>query len=231
MISVSMMQKGKVGLFGAIEHSSNLISARFFFCLEMLLTALSVILYFTIPELGAGFTFVVFSVILLLVSIVELTVINKKEGKGDYLKWMIGISFIISAITTTSTMGVGGSILFVLPILLSVQYCSLIFSIFMVVITVIGSFVPLLLTSFFSFYDLNVIRLIPGSAIEINTTLESSLKPEIIDIAGTKINELLAVFLPAMLFVIIVGVVTCVITYSIRKNMLEQYRNFQNTRE
>ena len=128
-------------------------------------------------------------------------------------------------------MGVGGSILFVFPILLSVQYCSLIFSIFISVITVLGTFVPLLLTSFLSFYELNVVKIIPGSVIEVNSTLESSLKPEIIDIPGTKINELLAVFLPAVLFVIIVGIETCIIVYYIRKVILEQYRYFQNTRE
>jgi hypothetical protein len=95
----------------------------------------------------------------------------------------------------------------------------------------LGSFIPLLLTSFLSFYDLNVIRLIPGSIIKVDTTLEKSLNPQIIDINGTKINELLAIFLPAMLFVVIIGVVACIITNYIRKNILEQYRHFQNTRE
>ena len=231
MISNSMMRKGKVGLFGTIECSSNIVSVRILFVLELLLTALSLILYFRVKELGAGFAFFVSSVFMLIVSIVEMIVVQKKEGAGKYFKWMIGISFIISAITTTSTMGVGGSILFVLPIVISVQYCSLIYSIFMSVITVLGSFVPLLLTSFLSFYELNVIKLVPGSVIEITSTLERSLKPEIIDIPGTKINELLAVFLPAMMFVNIVGFVTCIITYYVRKYILEQYRAFQNTRE
>ena len=199
--------------------------------LELLLTLLAVAIYYIIPELSAGFTFIVLSVFMLLVSIVEMRVVKRKEGMGNFLKWIIGISFVLSAVATTSTMGVGGSILFVLPILLSVQYCSLIFSIFMSVITVLGSFIPLLLTSFLSFYDLNVIRLIPGSIIKVDTTLEKSLNPQIIDINGTKINELLAIFLPAMLFVVIIGVVACIITNYIRKNILEQYRHFQNTRE
>lgn len=231
MIFNSLMQKGKIGLFGSIEHSANIISSRLFFGLELLLTALSLIVYFSVPELSARSDFVVISLFLLFVSVIEMIVIKRKEGKGTSLKWIIGISFIVSAITATSTMGVGGSILFVFPILLSVQYCSLIFSIFISVITVLGTFVPLLLTSFLSFYELNVVKIIPGSVIEVNSTLESSLKPEIIDIPGTKINELLAVFLPAVLFVIIVGIETCIIVYYIRKVILEQYRYFQNTRE
>ncbi len=226
-----MMQRGKIGLFGSIEHSSNLISAKLFFALQILLTVLSLILYYSIKELTAGFAFIVLSVIMLIVSIVEMVIIKKKEGKGSFLKWLTGISFVLSAVATTSTMGVGGSILFVLPILLSIQYCSLIFSIFMSVVTVLGSFIPLLLTSFLSFYDLNVIKLVPGSVVKIETTLERALTPEIIDIPGTKLNELLAIFLPAMLFVVIVGFVSCVVTYFIRKNLLEQYRHFQNTRE
>ena len=225
------MQRGKVGLFGTIEHYANLVSSKFFFILQLLLSGLSLIVYFDVKELSAGFAFVIMSSVLLLVSIVEMMIVKRKEGIGSFLKWMIGISIVVSAIVTTSTMGVGGSILFVLPILLSIQYCSLIFSIFMSLITVLGSFVPLLLTSFLSFYELNVVKLIPGSVIEINKTLEGSLKPEFIDIPGTKINELLAVFLPAMLFVIIVGVMTCIITSYFRKIILEQYRNFQNTRE
>ena len=225
------MQRGKIGLFGSIEYSSNLISSQLFFALQVLLTGLSLVMYFTIKELLAGFFFVVLSVLLLLVSIVEMTSVKRKEGKGSFLKWMIGISFVLSAVATTSTMGVGGSILFVLPILLSIQYCSLIFSIFTSVVTVLGSFIPLLLTSFLSFYDLNVIKLLPGSVVKIETTLEKALTPEIINIPGTKLNELLAIFLPAMLFVVIVGFVACIITYFIRKNILEQYRNYQNTRE
>ena len=231
MISNSMMQKGKVGLFGAIERSANLVSARMFFWLELLLTGISVVLYFKVKELLAGFAFLVLSVVMLLVSIIEMTIINRKEGVGNYLKWMTGISLVLSAVFTTSTMGVGGSILFVVSILLSVQYCSLIYTIFMTVVTILGTFIPLLMTSFLSFYDLNVIELIPGSVIEVGTTLERSLRPEIIDINGTKINELLAIFLPAMLFVIIVGIMACFITHYIRKNILEQYRAFQNTRE
>lgn len=226
-----MMHKGKLGLFGAIDRSSNYTSAYIFVCLEVFLTALSVLLYFKVPELRATKTFLVFSGVMLIVSIVELAVIKRKEGSGHMLKWVLGVSFVLSAIATTSTMGVCGSILFILPILLSVQYCSLFYSVFLSVITVMGSFVPLLLTSFLAFYDLNVIRVNPGSVVNINTTLEEALRPEIIDVAGTKVNELLAIFLPAISFVIIISVVACIITHSYRKNILEQYRQFQNTRE
>ena len=231
MISNSMMQKGKLGLFGAIDRSSNYVSAYLFVCLEVFLTALSVLLYFKVPELRATKTFFIFSGVMLIVSIVELAVVKEKDGSDDMLKWVLGISFVVSAIATTSTMGVSGSILFILPILLSVQYCSLFYSVFLSVITVMGSFVPLLLTSFLTYYDLNVIRVNPGSVVKINTTLEEALRPEIIDAAGTKVNELLAVFLPAISFVIIVAVVACIITHRFRKNILEQYRQFQNTRE
>lgn len=231
MISNVYMNKGKVGLFGTIEHDANLKSARMLVNLQVLLFALSMILYFTVQELEATDVYMVFSALLLVVSVVELIIIRKKEGVGSFIKWAIGLTFVLTAVTTTSTLGVGGSVLFVLPVLLSVQYCSLIYSIFMSVIALLGSFIPLLLTSFLSFYDLNVIRLVPGSTIKIATTLESSLRPEIIDKAGTKLNELLAIFLPTMSFVVIIAVITCIITHSFRKILLEQYRHFQNTRE
>ena len=225
------MNKGKVGLFGTIEHEANLKSARMFVNLQILLFTLSVILFYTVKELEATGAYMFFSVVLLILSVVELIIIRRREGVGSFIKWAIGLSFVVTAVTTTSTLGVGGSILFVFPILLSVQYCSLLYSIFISVVTVLGSFVPLLLTSFLSFYDLNVIKLIPGSTLTINTTLEASLHPDVINEADTKINELLAIFLPAILFVIIIAVVTCVITHSFRKILLEQYRKFQNTRE
>ena len=82
MITNSMMQRGKIGLFGSIEYSSNLISSQLFFALQVLLTCLSLVMYFTIEELLAGFYFVVLSVLLLLVSIVEMTIVKRKEGKG-----------------------------------------------------------------------------------------------------------------------------------------------------
>lgn len=231
MIYNSAMYKGKAGMFKNIESSANLISVKLLVCLQILLTILSIIIYYTVKELTSGIVFVVFSIVLLIISIVELIVTKRKNGVGNALKWIIGISFVISAIATTSTMGVGGSVLLVFPMLLSIQYCSLLYSIFISVITVMGSCVPLLLTSFMSFYDLNVIKLIPGSALKINTTLEEAIKPELIDVAGTKVNELLAIIFPVILVVIIIAIVTCIITHSIRKNILEQYRKFQNTRE
>ena len=184
-----MMQKGKLGLFGAIDRYSNYVSAYILVGLEILLTALSVLLYFKVPELSATTAFMVFSCVLLIVSLVELAVVKRKEGTGDMIKWVLGITFVVTAATTTSTMGVSGSILFILPLLLSVQYCTLFYSVFMSVIAVMGSFVPLLLTSYLSFYDLNVIRLDPGSVLKIDTTLEAALRPEIVDAAGTKVNE------------------------------------------
>ena len=231
MIAHSLMQRGKIGLFSEIERIGNLTSARIYVGLEMLLTCLSLIIYFAVPELKAGFDFLVISVVLLCVSLAELAIVNRKDGVGNSLKWIIGVSFLFTAVTATSTMGISGCILFVFPMLLSMQYGSLMFSIFMSVITFLGTFIPLLLTSFLDFYELNVIKVIPGSVITVSTTLENSLRPEIIDVAGTKVNELLAVFLPAMLFVTFVGIVACINTYYFRKNILEQYRNFQNTRE
>ena len=231
LILDSEMHKGKAGIFNSIESQANLISVKMFVSLQILLSVMSIIIYYTVPELNAGIVFVVFSFVLLIVSIIELIVVKRRDGVGNMLKWMIGISFVISAIATTSTMGVGGSVLLILPLLLSIQYCSLLYSIFISVITLMGSCVPLLLTSFMSFYDLNVNKLIPGSVMKIDTTLEKAILPEYIDVAGTKVNELLAIILPVIFFVIIIAIVACVITHSIRKNILEQYRHFQNTRE
>lgn len=231
MILDSIMQKGKAGIFNSIERSANLISVKILVSLQILLSVLSVIIYYSVPELKAGIVFLIFSVVLLIVSIVESIYVKRKDGEGSILKWIIGISFIVSAVATTSTMGVGGSVLLVLPLILSIQYCSLLYSIFISVITLMASCVPLLLTSFMSFYDLNVIKLIPGSVLKIDTILEDSLIPEVIDIAGTKVNELIAIIMPVILFVIIIAVVVCIITHTIRKNILEQYRLFQNTRE
>ena len=163
LISNLMMQKGKLGLFGAIDRASNYVSAHILVGLEILLTALSVLLYFKVPELRATTVFMAFSVLLLIVSLVELAVVKRKDGTGDMIKWVLGITFVITAATTTSTMGVSGCILFILPLLLSVQYCTLFYSVFMSVITLMGTFVPLLLTSFLSLYGLNVIRLKPVS--------------------------------------------------------------------
>ena len=231
MISDRMMTKGKTGLFSIIESSANQRNIRAFVALTSLLFAVSVLLNFTVPEIGVIPFFMIFSAVMLLVSIAELVVIRRKKGVGDHLKWIIGISFIVSAVTTTSTMGAAGSIIYVFPMLLSIQYCSVLYSLFISAITVMGTFVPLLLSSRLSNFDLNVIRLIPGTVIEVTSTLEASLGSGNINEAGTKINELLSVFLPIILFVMIIAVVTISITSAIRKNLLEQYHQFQNTRE
>ena len=94
-----------------------------------------------------------------------------------------------------------------------------------------GTFAPLLLASHLSNYDLNVIRLVPGAVIEVSSTLEASLGSGIINVAGTKLNELLSVFLPMLLLINIIAVVTVTVTGAIRRSLLEQYHQFQNTRE
>ena len=231
MISERMMAKGKIGLFGTIESLANQRNIKAFAALAALLFAVSVLLNFTVPEIGAIPYFMLFSAVMLLVSLVELVIIRKSKGVGSHLKWIIGIGFIVSAITTTSTMGAAGSVIFIIPMLLSIQYCSVLYSLFISAITVMGTFVPLLLSAHLSNYDLNVVKLAPGAVIEVASTLEKALSPGVIDEAGTKINELLSIFLPMILFVLIIAIVTVGVTSAIRKNLLEQYHQFQNTRE
>ena len=231
MLTNQMMNKGKIGLFGMIERSSNLRNSRAFAILTLLLFALSVLLRYRVPELGIIPLFMWLSAGMLLVSIAELLIVQRKEGAGKHLKWILGISFVVSAAITTSTLGIVGSIIYLFPLLLSIQYCSMIFSLFISVITVMGTFIPLLLTVYMSNYDLNVVRLAPGTVIEVTSTLEAALDTVPVNATATKINELLAVLLPGTTLVIIAAVVTVIITGAIRKIVLEQYHQFQTTRE
>ncbi len=226
-----MMFRGKTGLFSAIESRANLRNILAFVALTSLLFAISVLLHFTVPEIGVIPVFMIFSGAMLLVSIAELVIVRKKGGAGTQLKWIIGIGFIVSAVTTTSTMGAVGSVIFVFPMLLSIQYCSVLYSLFISAFTVMGAFVPLLLSSRLSSYDLNVARIVPDAVIRVSSTLEAALGPGTINVAGTKINELLSVYLPMILFMHIIAILTVSITSAIRKNLLEQYHQFQNTRE
>ena len=226
-----IMAKGKIGLFSMIESAANLRNSKVLFAMTLVLLGISVLLHFTVPEIAAIPYFMAFSAVMVLVSIAELVLIRRKKGVGTHLKWVIGISFIVSAATTTSTMGAAGSIIYVFPMLLSIQYCSVLYSLFISAITVMGTFVPLLLSAHLSNYDLNVVKLAPGAVIEVASTLEKALSPGVIDEAGTKINELLSIFLPMILFVLIIAIVTVGVTSAIRKNLLEQYHQFQNTRE
>lgn len=231
MIADNLMTRGKTGLFSIIESTANQRNIRAFVALSSLLFALSVLLKFTVPEIGVIPVFMVFSGVMLLVSVAELVIVLRSKGVGSHLKWLIGISFIVSAVTATSTMGAAAGIIFVFPMLLSIQYCSVLYSLFISAFTIMGSFVPLLLSSHLSNYDLNVVKLIPGTVVEVTSTLEASLGAGLINEAGTKINELHSVFMPIILFVSIIAVVTVSITRAIRKNLLEQYHQFQNTRE
>ena len=231
MVSNRLMYKGKTGLFSIIESSANQRNIRAFIALTSLLFAASVLLKFAVPEIGGTPFFMFFSAVMLLVSVAELLIIRRKKGVGEHLKWIIGISFIVSAVTTTSTMGAAGGIIFVFPMLLSIPYCSVLYSLFISAVTIMCTFVPPLLSAYLSNYDLNVVKLVPGSVIEISSTLEASLQPGILNVTGTKVNELLSIFLPMILFVTIIAVVTVSITSAIRKNLLEQYHQFQTTRE
>ena len=231
MLTNQMMNKGKIGLFGMIERSSNLRNSRMFAVLTLLLFALSLLLRTRVPELGILPVFMWLSGGMVLVSLAELLIVQRKEGAGKHLKWIIGISFVVSAAVTTSTLGIVGSIIYLFPLLFSIQYCSMIYSLFISVVTVMGTFIPLLLTVYMSNYDLNVVRRAPGTVIEVTSTLEAALDTVAVNATGTKINELLAVLLPGATLIIIAAVVTVIITAAIRKVVLEQYHQFQTTRE
>lgn len=231
MLSNQLMTRGKTGLFSLIESSANLRNGRTFVAVSAMLFALSLLLRFTVPEMGTTPFFTVFSAVMLLISIGALVLVQRKIGRETYLKWFIGIGFIASAIGTTASVGAVGSIIFVFPILLSIQYCSVLYSLFISVVTVMGTFAPLLLASHLSNYDLNVVRLAPGAVIQVSSTLEASLGSGLIDVAGTKLNELLSVFLPMLLLINIIAVVSIAVTGAIRRSLLEQYHQFQNTRE
>lgn len=231
MLPDRMMYKGKAGLFSAIESQANLRNAWALAVLSALLLAAAVLLHFTVPEIRDTPLFMAFSGGMLAASAVLLAVVKQRHGAGGRLKWILGGGFILAAVMTTSTLGAVGSILFVFPMLLSIQYCSFLFSVFISCLTVMGTFVPMLLNSFLGNYDLNVVRLAPDAVIRVAGTLEASLGSGVINGAGTKINELLSVFLPMLLFVNLIAVVAVSITAAVRKILLEQYRRFQTTRE
>jgi len=231
LMTNQIMRQGKTGLFGMIERSCNLRNSRVFVALNVLLLAISVLLRFTVPEIGMIPYFMWLSAGILLASVVELLIVQRKDGVGNHLKWVIGVSFVASAAITTATLGAPGAIIFVFPLLLSIPYCSVLYSIFISVVTVMGAFIPLLLSAFLFHYDLNVVRLAPGTVIEVTSTLEAALGTVAINEAGTKVNELLSMFLPVVVLVIISAVVTVSITSAVRKMLLEQYHQFQTTRE
>ena len=231
MLTNQMMRQGKLGLFGEIERSANLRNSRVFVALNVLLFTISVVVRFAVEELEVGPWLMWLSAGMLLVSLVELLIVQRKDGVGNHLKWIIGISFVVSAAITTSTLGAVGCMIYMIPLLLSIPYCSVLYSVFISVVTVMGSFIPLLMTAFMSNYDLNVVRLAPGTVIEVTSTLEAALDTVDINSMGTKVNELLAVLLPGIVLIIIVAVATVSITAAIRRILLEQYHQFQNTRE
>ena len=189
------------------------------------------LLRFTVPEIGMIPYFMWLSAGMLLASVVELLIVRRKDGVGNHLKWVIGVSFVVSAAITSSTLGVPGAIIFIFPLLLSIPYCSFLYSLFISAVTIVGTFVPLLVSSYMANYDLNVVRLVPGAVIRVASPLEASIGPELIQETGTKINELLTTALPMILFVNVIAVVTVSITAAVRKSLLQQYRQFQTTRE
>ena len=231
MLTNQIMHQGKIGLFGLIERSTNLRNSRVFVALNVLLFIISVVVRFKVPEMEIGPYFMWLSAGMLVVSLAELLIVQRKGGVGNHLKWILGISFVVSAAITTSTLGAVGSMIFVFPLLLSISYCSVLYSVFISVVTVMGNFIPLLLTAFMSNYDLNLVRLAPGTVIEVTSTLEAALYTVSVNDVSTKINEILAVFLPGVVLIIIVAVATVSITAAVRKMLLEQYHQFQTTRE
>ena len=226
-----IMRQGKTGLFGMIERSCNLRNSRVFVALNVILFTISLVVRFTVQELEVGLWFMWLSAVMLIVSLVELLIVQRKEGAGNHLKWIIGIGFVVSAAVTTSTLGGVGSMIYGFSLLLSIPYCSVLYSVFISVVTVMGSFIPLLMTAFMSNYDLNVVRIAPGTVIEVTSTLEAALKTVAVNDAATKMNELTAVLLPGVVMVIIMAVATVSITAAGRRILLEQYHQFQNTRE
>ena len=226
-----IMRQGKTGLFGMIERSCNLRNSRVFVALNVILFTISLVVRFTVQELEVGLWFMWLSAVMLIVSLVELLIVQRKDGTGNHLKWVIGVSFVVSAAITTSTLGAVGCMIYIIPLLLSIPYCSVLYSVFISVVTVMGSFIPLLMTAFMSNYDLNVVRIAPGTVIEVTSTLEAALKTVAVNDAATKMNELTAVLLPGVVMVIIMAVATVSITAAGRRILLEQYHQFQNTRD
>ena len=232
MLTNQLMRKGKTGLFGMIESSSNLRNSRVFVVMTAILFAIAVLLRFTVTDVGQGSYFMWFSAGMLLVSLVELLIVQRKDGVGNSLKWILGVSFVVSAAVTTSTLGTVGSVIYVFPLLLSVSYYSVLFSLAISAITVVGTFIPFLLSAYLSSYNLNVVQIAaPGTVIKVTSSLREALDAGLINETGTKINELLSILLPLVVFIIISAVMTVSITAAARRILLEQYHQFQTTRE
>ena len=164
--------------------------------------------------------FVALNVILFIISLVVRFTVWELE-MGSCFMWL----------SAGMTLGAVGSMIYIFSLLLSIPYCSVLYSVFISVVTVMGSFIPLLMTAFMSNYDLNVVRIAPGTVIEVTSTLEATLDTVAVNDAGTKINELTAVLLPGVVMIIIMAVATVSIPAAVRRILLEQYHQFQITRE
>ena len=81
MLTKQMMRQGKPGLFGMIERSTNLRNSRVFVALNVILFIISLVVRFTVWELEMGSCFMWLSAGMLLVSLAELLIVQRKAGK------------------------------------------------------------------------------------------------------------------------------------------------------
>ena len=105
-----------------IERSTNLRNSRVFVALNVILFIISLVVRFTVWELEMGSCFMWLSAGMLLVSLAELLIVQRKAGVGNHLKWILGVSFVVSAAVTTSTLGAVGSMIYIFSLLLSIPY-------------------------------------------------------------------------------------------------------------
>lgn len=227
----SSMRKGKLGLFGEIEQSSNLRNSKAFLALSAILLVSATLIYFLVKEISSGFLFLIFSSVIFVLSLIEFFVVRKRKGLGKAIKWVLACSYLLAAVVSISLLGPTVSLVLIIPILTSIPYCSFIFTFAVSAFTLLGTFAPILLSSYLNFFDLNVIELYDGSIIKILGTLESSINTGAIDITATKVNEIIAIYLPIVALVILIAFISCFVTKSLRERLLQQYSAYRNSRE
>ena len=218
------INRGTKGIFEEIEKSSNILCAKGLIACASITTVIGIIAVITDKSAYMKFVKIGFSIAVVVCAAMAWYSLSRKEH-GSFHKYTLFIAWSVAICMIASSIDSSESLLYAIPIILSIRYYSVVFTLSVSVLNIIFAFIPYIIKVYIHAFPLDFIVLEQGTVITMaGDSLDGTVNAlSTIDVTATITNMLTFGYLVTMSVLVVISIFAVLLTNFTRKNIIKQY--------
>lgn len=232
-IEYTNINRGTRGIFESIEEQSNRFCAKSLVMLSIVSFILVAVASIVDKSAYMHEVRIAVGIIIILSAGAGVYCRIKKVGTRYRKYALFGIWLIVLMLAVTF-IDSSVSLLYAIPVILAIQYSSVIFTLFVSLVNIVFAFFPYIINTYRNAYPLDFIVLEPGTTIQMTgASLDETVNALSIGIerSETIMNMLSYGYLTTALLLVIISAIAVSATNYDRKAILGQYNKSRNSVE